>query len=544
MKLTDALSERWILLGLIFYVFGLAAWLLVNGVRVTLEDGFYYFKIAQNIAQGAGSTFDGVNLTNGYHPLWLLILTPIFWMTSSTTTALTLGIGLQASLFAATASLVYLTARLSLKRFGAVLAALLWVLFTFETAFGGLEFSLQAFGILLVVYFYLRWFAQATPQPLYLYLGLGIVLSLTFLARLDTIGLAVLIGGVLAWREVRQGLSVAGLQRIAAVGIPLGLTCLGYFGINLSLFGHPFPVSGMAKRSWSIYLLSQDPLYLQYGWVGAKIYHLLWPVRQANRLFPFSLLMGTVGAGIWWLIQAIRSDRQERLHPYSPFISFSLISYVSYFLIYHDNLSYPSWYYVVQPWLTAMLLAALADKIKMFAASHRGPGQKALYQAIFVGFSVGWLGVAGYTLWRLDQWRVADQTGAIPQPMYQAAAWVQVNLANDVVIGAWNAGALGYLSGRRVVNLDGLVNSWNYYERDKGDLCRYWQKHNITYIVDIFDYRTDLREAIAPEPTYPQYARCAAQLDLIWSAQPDAKQWWRLEAYRISGGEEEGLNER
>ncbi|HCR72201.1 MAG TPA: hypothetical protein DIW23_12205, partial [Anaerolineae bacterium] len=42
------------------------------------DDAYYYFKVAQNISEGYGSTFDGINLTNGYHPLWMLICIPIF----------------------------------------------------------------------------------------------------------------------------------------------------------------------------------------------------------------------------------------------------------------------------------------------------------------------------------------------------------------------------------------------------------------------------------------------------------------------------------
>src|ERR1700759_969668 len=33
---------------------------------------FYYLRIAQHIAAGHHSTFDGTHLTNGYHPLWRL----------------------------------------------------------------------------------------------------------------------------------------------------------------------------------------------------------------------------------------------------------------------------------------------------------------------------------------------------------------------------------------------------------------------------------------------------------------------------------------
>src|SRR5512139_420511 len=44
----------------------------------TRDDAYYYFKVAQNISEGHGSTFDGVNRANGYHPLWMLICVPSF----------------------------------------------------------------------------------------------------------------------------------------------------------------------------------------------------------------------------------------------------------------------------------------------------------------------------------------------------------------------------------------------------------------------------------------------------------------------------------
>src|SRR3990170_2331962 len=42
------------------------------------DDAYYYFKVAQNITEGRGITFDGINLTNGFHPLWMLVCIPIF----------------------------------------------------------------------------------------------------------------------------------------------------------------------------------------------------------------------------------------------------------------------------------------------------------------------------------------------------------------------------------------------------------------------------------------------------------------------------------
>src|SRR3990172_187880 len=42
------------------------------------DDGFYYFNVARNLAAGQGVTFDGLTQTNGFHPLWLFLITPVF----------------------------------------------------------------------------------------------------------------------------------------------------------------------------------------------------------------------------------------------------------------------------------------------------------------------------------------------------------------------------------------------------------------------------------------------------------------------------------
>ncbi len=57
-----------------------------------LDDGYYYLQIAWHISEGHGTTFDGINFTNGYYPLWLLLLVPLFWT----------GMGKEFSLYAVT----------------------------------------------------------------------------------------------------------------------------------------------------------------------------------------------------------------------------------------------------------------------------------------------------------------------------------------------------------------------------------------------------------------------------------------------------------
>ena len=42
---------------------------------LTFDDAYYYFEIGRNLADGLGSTFDGSDPTNGYHPLWMAVVT-------------------------------------------------------------------------------------------------------------------------------------------------------------------------------------------------------------------------------------------------------------------------------------------------------------------------------------------------------------------------------------------------------------------------------------------------------------------------------------
>ncbi len=42
------------------------------------DDAYYYFLTARNAAEGRGASVDGINPSNGWHPLWMLANVPIF----------------------------------------------------------------------------------------------------------------------------------------------------------------------------------------------------------------------------------------------------------------------------------------------------------------------------------------------------------------------------------------------------------------------------------------------------------------------------------
>ena len=76
---------------------------------------------------------------------------------------------------------------------------------------------------------------------------------------------------------------------------------------------------------------------------------------------------------------------------------------------------------------------------------------------------------------------------------YQAALWISENLPPDQVYAAWSAGELGYFLNRTLINLDGLINNVEYYERVlKSDaktqaLFDYLIENEVKYIVDYED---------------------------------------------------------
>lgn len=166
----------------------------------TRDDAYYYFKVAQNISEGKGSTFDGINPTNGYHPLWMLVCIPIFALARfDLVLPLKILLLVMSALSAATGILIYrLLGRAAHPAIGAF-AAVYWAL-DFQNISRiykpGLETGIAAFFIILLAYklfdFEQTWRKDnAVKKQLFL---LGIIAALAMLSRLDLVFLAVIVG--------------------------------------------------------------------------------------------------------------------------------------------------------------------------------------------------------------------------------------------------------------------------------------------------------------------------------------------------------------
>ena len=166
----------------------------------TRDDAYYYFKVAQNVSEGRGSTFDGINPTNGYHPLWMLICIPIFSLARfDLILPLRILLLVMSGLSVATGILLYrLLGKLFAPAVGAI-AALYWV-FSYDVLAivyqQGLETGIAAFFVILLVYklseFENSWRADRIAGKQIA--TLGVIAALVMFSRLDLVFLAAMTG--------------------------------------------------------------------------------------------------------------------------------------------------------------------------------------------------------------------------------------------------------------------------------------------------------------------------------------------------------------
>src|SRR5678810_1329994 len=127
------------------------------------DDSFYDFQIARHIAHGEGPTFDGANLTNGFQPLYVAFLVPIYWVAgSSETIPIHAALALSALCTVLTTYLLYRILARRTSETAAIVAAGAWVFSSIvvrQTA-NGLETSVAV----PVSYTHLR--AHETPEHL------------------------------------------------------------------------------------------------------------------------------------------------------------------------------------------------------------------------------------------------------------------------------------------------------------------------------------------------------------------------------------------
>ncbi len=195
-----------VVLGLHLYVAFSDAYNLPNA-WYTRDDAYYYFKVAQNITEGKGSSFDGINPTNGYHPLWMLICIPIFFLARyDLILPLRVLVMVMAGINLATGILIYRYLKENLSEALGMLASVFWLFnayIQFTMYQYGLESPIALFSIALFMYKLSqfekkRQSASASTRDLILLAGIA---TMVMFSRLDLVFLALIAGIWIIFRD-------------------------------------------------------------------------------------------------------------------------------------------------------------------------------------------------------------------------------------------------------------------------------------------------------------------------------------------------------
>jgi 4-amino-4-deoxy-L-arabinose transferase-like glycosyltransferase len=173
-----------------------AAWAPIDWIdRVFLTDDSYIsLNVARNLALGNGPRADGLHLTNGYQPLYVWLMVPVYYfahgdrelpirLAQTFLLFLNLGAGL----------LLYSVVRQAVSVWAALAALVVWALDgrVIQIGINGLETSLATILAAVMLCAYARWHLRLDLCRAAL---LGVLLGVSVLARVDNI----LLGGIIA----------------------------------------------------------------------------------------------------------------------------------------------------------------------------------------------------------------------------------------------------------------------------------------------------------------------------------------------------------
>ena len=472
---------------------------LINLVSNTHDDAFYYFQIARNLAEGKFSTFDGgITRTNGYHPLWLLLTTPFYWVFDK-----------EAALFAIRAFEIMLVAGgVALAAAAARLARMPWylmfaalpMLYHIPFMIAGMEAAAALFMLglfILAVCLFARnparwkWplaavaFALPWVRLEYIAISLAATAALCFVEWSRRESLPPVEGDGEGLGTPERGWPFRARDEHVAPLLGAVAGILVYFAYNGTVFGGVTPVSGATKQMWS-----------QARWEREGGYSLVQNFRDILHLpaFDYELLVALEVCAyvvlVWWFARRSRS-REDWLQLAFLVGVFSLAAghlakFAQTVLTIHPALGPWPWYFVPayllmtlivpvrgyvaiyfirrfigprSPWAANILSVGIviAAAVFLFArADFTGPFQRA--EAISVSTRTD------------DKWIKTVSNNEWTEAVYGGTQLMNRVLPEDSVLGAWDmGGTIAYFSRSPVVNLDGLVNSYDYFHAANAD---------------------------------------------------------------------------
>lgn len=437
------------------------------------DDTYISLGIARNIALGYGSTLGRQVLTNGYQPLYVWLMVPVYWLIpDDKVLPIHVALTLLALCGAATGWLIAVIVRRLSTPWHAMLACAIWMFDpgVLRQNLNGLETGLALLGIATTTWWYLARIRANDTPTMQDWAIWGVLAGLTILARVDQ---GILLGAMnfdllltrRSWATIRQ-LAVAGLCAL--------LVITPWIVFSWSIGRGPLPESGAAVRYHALTEIAYTPNY-----ASVFAHRLLKPLLTT----PYTTL---AAIGTLLVVASLRRARpllawlrlgMARTRP----LRFALW-YAGAMLLAYSMFIPAHWFF--ERYLHPLALFTLVAVIACLPVPRTLPGRWQRPTQITVELIV-MLELALGTLLLLAQ---PPQDGYLP-----IGLWAEEHLAGQI-IGSYQAGALSYWVGDRttIVNLDGIVDRGTFRARKAGQLDAEIRRRGITWVLDW-----------KPQPGYP-----------------------------------------
>ena len=359
--------------------------------------------------------------------------------------------------------------------------------------------------------------------------GFGALLGGVLLARLDSVfWLIGIFATLILMSGSNDGRSMGTrLRRSSWIGLTCVAVMVPYLAGNYLAYGHLTPISGALKSSFPV------PGYYLPAWT-------LW--GEASVLVLVAVIL-SIACLIWefgpWQRTVVGPLRGPACA-----MAIGVLLHVGYEAFFMKWGVYP-WHFALEHFAVCLLLPYLCLRI----ASVLPPGLRRWAIGGIGAIAVILASTASAAVIYREWIKIGGSWGSMA---YQAAQWVKGDLPDNAVIAMGDAGTMGFFSDRPVVNLDGLVNSFDYQEAIKnGRFREFLRNSGVNYYaqVSFLGHPGVISGEYSDYPVFsysPLYEKRAEEFRLArsdevyrlpyYSDGPDVLVIWRIPPEDLGGG--------
>ncbi|MDW8320584.1 MAG: hypothetical protein RMM08_04405 [Armatimonadota bacterium] len=431
-------------------------------VNLMPDDAFYYFGISRNFVKGHGFSFDTINPTNGFQPLWMYLLLPVAYLTRDMSVEVfpRAAFFYQALLLVLAVGLLHFALRRWCSASVLLFSDAIILLLGMRLFFNGMETPVVFLSFALTVWCLSR--GGAESHDVTYFAMVGMLSALILLARLDSVFI------VLIWIAVHFMQRERAWSYLGITVAVLAVLVAPYLLYNLWAFGDWMPISGRLKNSF--------PHIEQIDWRRVPVQHYVpllvcplatgWLWRRKHQQVPLLLFLMAWSAGSW-------------LHAVHTILFMKWGVFKWHFSPYWIPLTVIVPVALHELQLHGLARASCAAGVILWAASVLSIAQF-IHETLLTSGPPAWATVA-----------------------YRAAVWARENTSGDAVFAMKDAGRFGYYSERRVINLDGLVNNMELQQYLRARrLSEYFRKKGVGFLA---------QHAISPRSTMVDNAPAVAE---------------------------------